>query len=81
MEDLSQRLGAYAAGAPSVSRIRHLGTASGKMFIVQCSHNPPATAELPFAIRPGDRTDGFRPTCHTSSGGQFLYRWLKEICA
>lgn len=55
----------------SVSWIRHLGTACGEMFIVGCSHNLPSTAELPSANRPGDRTDRFRPTCHT---------FLREIC-
>lgn len=39
----------------SVSWIRHLGTACGEMFVVGCSHNLPATAELPSANRPGDK--------------------------
>lgn len=50
----------------SVSWIRHLGMACGEMFVVHCSHSLPATAELPFANRPGDRTDRFRSTCHSS---------------
>lgn len=46
----------------SVSWIRHLGMACGEMFIVCCSHNLSATAELPFANWPKDRMDRFRST-------------------
>lgn len=60
-------VGAQGVCVHSVSWIRHLGMACGEMFRVGCSHNFPATAELPFANRPGVRADGFRFTCHTSS--------------
>lgn len=74
MEDLLQRVlgcrlctvGAHGVCVHSVSWIRHLGMACGEMFVVRCSHNLPATAELPFANRPGDRTDRFRSTCRSS---------------
>lgn len=49
----------------SVSWIRHLARARGEMLVAGGSHTLPATAELPSASRPGDRTDRFRPTCHT----------------
>lgn len=58
-------VGAHGVCVHSVSWIRHLGMACGEMFIVRCSHNLPATAELPFANRPGDRTDRFRSTCQS----------------
>lgn len=59
-------VGAHRVYVHSVSWIRHLGMACGEMFVVHCSHNLPATAELPFANRPGDRTDRFRSTCRSS---------------
>lgn len=59
-------VGAHRVYVHSVSWIRHLGMACGEMFVVRCSHNLPATAELPFANRPGDRTDRFRSTCRSS---------------
>lgn len=59
-------VGAHRVYVHSVSWIRHLGMACGEMFVVRCSHNLPATAELPFANRPGDRMDRFRPTCRSS---------------
>lgn len=71
MEDLLQcvlghrlhcTVGAHRVCVHSVSWIRHLGVACGEMFVVHYSHNLPATAELPFANRPGDRTDRFRST-------------------
>lgn len=59
-------VGAHRVRVHSVSWIRHLGMACGEMFVVRCSHNLPATAELPFANRPGDRRDRFRSTCRSS---------------
>lgn len=41
--------------------------------VVGCSHNLPATAELPSANKPGDRTDRFRPTCHTPPPALLFY--------
>lgn len=46
------------------------------MFIVCCSHKLPATAELPFANRPGDRTDRFRSTCRSSLFVIIIYSFL-----
>lgn len=59
-------VGAHGVYVHSVSWIRHLGMACGATFAGRCSHNLAAAAELPFASRPGDRTDRFRPTCCSS---------------
>lgn len=59
-------VGAHGVYVHSVPWIRHLGMACGATFAGRCSHNLAAAAELPFASRPGDRTDRFRPTCCSS---------------
>lgn len=74
-------VGAHRVYVHSVSWIRHLGMACGEMFVVRCSHNLPATAELPFANRPGDRTDRFRSTCRNSLLVQLtIYCFLGLCC-